>query len=85
MRSLQGFPDRGWWSALIPLGGTVCYTPGGTRVLPPCLDLQALDLPEQLGGILVKLHEVYRFAAASAFSLHHHLLLAGDAAVWWQV
>ena len=86
MRSLQGFPDRGWRSALTPLGGgTICYTPGGALGLPPRLDLQALDLPEQLGGILVKLHEVYCFAAASAFSLHHHLLVAGDAAVWRQV
>lgn len=49
------------------------------------LALQALDIPEQLSGILVKLHEVHRFAVASAFSLHHHLFLAGDAAVRWQV
>lgn len=53
--------------------------------LHPHLDLQALDISEQLGGILVKLHEVHCFTVASAFPLHHHLLLARDAAVWWQV
>ena len=53
--------------------------------LHPHPHLQALDIPEQLGGILVKLHEVHRFTVASAFPLHHYLLLAWDAAVWRQV
>lgn len=49
------------------LGGTICSTPGGALGLLPRLDLQALDLPEQLGGILVKLHEVHRFACCFCF------------------
>lgn len=65
---------------------TIVLRVGGHLLCPTAPSpLQALDFPEQLSGILVKLHEVHRFTVASAFPLHHHLLLAWDAAVRWQV
>lgn len=56
-------------------------SPHGTLALPAPLVSQALDFPEQLGGVPVKLHEVHRLSAVAALPLHHHLLPAGNAAV----
>lgn len=62
-----------------------CPLPRRTLTSPPPLDSQALDFPQQLGGVLVKLHEIHRLSALASFPFHHHLLLAGDAAVRWEV
>lgn len=51
----------------------------------PRVSLQSLAVSKQPGGVSAQLYEVHRFAASAALPLHHHLLPAGHAGVWWEV
>ena len=51
----------------------------------PSFGPQVLELLKQPGGILAELRTLYRLPPAPPLPLHHHLLPAGDAALWRKV